>query len=82
MKIHQTMHRICAFFCMNVTLQYQVKRKSVKGTVYSKAKHGVLGLTHFWVPRKGFPEEGLKKVLKERARGRGRAVPYKGEACL
>lgn len=29
----------------------------------------MLCLTHLWVLREGFPEEGLQKILKEGARG-------------
>lgn len=42
----------------------------------------MLCLTHPWVVREDFPEEGLKNVLREGANGEGGAVPGKGDVCL
>lgn len=64
-KIHLARHRICAHFCMCVTLQYKVKRKCVEGHAGSKRKYKVLRML-----RKGFLEVGSEESPEE-ARGRG-----------
>ena len=75
-------HRICAHFCMCVTLQYKVKRKFVEGHACSKRKYRVLRMLS-----KGFLEVGSEESPEGEARGQGWggvrwAVPATGrQAC-
>lgn len=57
-KIHQAMRKACAFFCMDVTLEYTVKSKIGKGPACSKGRSGCCAWPTLGTLREGFSEEG------------------------